>query len=401
MGICSNNALIDRWGGWSANFVLAEFRPRLASVRLAGDSTAGQNPEADNLGSHSVMNLIRIWISSHGWKALWVAIRRSRHDPHARKNLLRLLFSLLAAGLYVGWYVFYFRGLLGTDKITGLIAIGVVIGMVLLLAYSTMQQRWEKWKVDKDDPAVTSEIKIALHREACLLAILLDRLGSEIGMEKELPPSIEVITRRVQLEQLNALGLRDDLNPFLLDVLLAPDGHWTQELKRRAGNSWECLAVLIWALGIGELRPLSSGPKYDYGCLRRVLEVKEATKLNALAAWDLRPERNKTDVFFTRCWSELTARREIVETSDEDVAEAIEKRSRIEADGYTADYLIGAQTISELSSPILWMLVIRAYNRWQTLCLIIDIISGEKPASEMRILLEQFFSVSHTEEAKT
>lgn len=177
------------------------------------------------------MNLIRQWISSHGWKALWVAIRRSRRDSRARKNLLRLVVSLAAAALYVCWYFFYFRGLLAADKATGLLSLGVLIWMVSLMAYSAVQLKWEKWKLDKDDPPVTPGIKIALHQEACLLAILLERLGSEIAMEKELPPEIEIITRRVQLEKLDALGLRENLDPFLLDVLLAPDGHWPRELK--------------------------------------------------------------------------------------------------------------------------------------------------------------------------
>jgi len=346
-------------------------------------------------------NLIRLWISSQGWKALWVAIRRSRRDSRARKNLLRLVVSLVAAALYICWYFFYFRGLLSTDRITGLIALGVLIWMVMLMAYSAAQLKWEKWKLERDDPAVKPEIKVALHREACLLAILLERLGSEIAMEKELPQEIEIITRRVQLERLDELGLRESLDPFLLDVLLAPDGHWPQELKSRARNAWECLAVLRWALGLGELRSLASEPSYGYDCSQSVLAVKDPAKLNVLASWDIRPERNATDIFFARCWSELTARREISETSDEDVAQAIDRRSSIEAEGYTADYLIGAKTVPELPSHTLWMAVIRAYNRWQMLCLLIGITSGETTPSELRPLLAQFFSITPVEEMKT
>lgn len=347
------------------------------------------------------MNLLRLWISTDAWKALWVAIRRSRRDSRARKNLLRLLSSLLFVALYLSWYFFYFRGLLTTDRLTGLTALGVLFFMVFLITYSAAQQKWEKWKQDRDDPAVEPNVKIALHREACLLAILLERLGSEIGMEKEIPPEIEVITRRVQLELLNTLHLRDNLDPFLLDVLLAPDGHWPQELKSRAHNAWECLAVLRWALGLGELRPLTSDPKYGYDCSQSVLAVKNSSKLNVLAAWDIRPARNETDIFFSRCWSELIARREISETSDQDVAQALEKRSRIEAEGYAADYLIGSQTIPELPSPFLWVAVIRAYNRWQMLSVLIEITSGEKPVSVLRSLLAQFFSISRSDETKT
>jgi hypothetical protein len=345
------------------------------------------------------MSLFGPWISSRGWKALWVAIRRSHRDAHARKNLLQLAFSLVVALLYLCWYFFYFRGLLGTDRITGITSLGVLIGAILLMTYGTVQEKWEKRKLEQDDPAVKVDLRISLHREACLWALLLERLGSEIGMEKEHPANIEIITRRVQLEKLEALGLRDDLDPFLLDVLLAPDGHWQRELKIRAQNAWECLSSFRWVLGLGELRPLVSEAKYSYVDTQSVLGVKDPAKLYVMPAWDVRPARNETDIFFSRCWSELIARGEISDTSEQDVAQALHKRSSILAEGYTADYLIGTQTIPELPSPILWSAVIRAYNRWQVLSLLVEVISGEVPVSELRTLLAQFFSVSSTEEA--
>jgi hypothetical protein len=325
---------------------------------------------------------------------MWIALRRAPRDHHARRNLLRLSLSCLPCFAYIGWYVFFIHGALADLGREGLLVMGCSVGFtVLLTLIIAYRQRSEDRAFDRDNPAVAKEIKLGIYRETCLMATLLERLGSEVGMEKELPASITVITRRVLLDRLAQLKLRDDLEPWLLDILLAPDGHWPSELKAHAMPAWECLAALRWVLGLAELRDLTLQPKYNISDARSIIDVKKPERLKVLPSWDIRPARDAADLFFSRCWAELTARRELDNLSEEDVSKALEAREAIQAEGYSGDYIVGAMTVSELPSPTLWFLTVRAYNRWRTLALIVDVTSSEKSITKLRSLFAQFFTL--------
>ncbi len=223
--------------------------------------------------------------------ALWVALRRSRRDPRARLNLLRLLLFLAYLIAIVVFYSNLFLGLsLDFGRIGNLIVWGIIpFFLLIFILVGILQRRLERRAQDRDNPAVPATTKLAIYREACLLAILLERLSSEIGMEKELPEDIEVITRRVLLDRLAELNLRDNLEPELRDILLAPDGHWPQELKQRAFQSWECFTVLRWVLGLGALTPLTEQPNYKLADINVLFAIKQLEKLSVLPAWDVRP----------------------------------------------------------------------------------------------------------------
>jgi hypothetical protein len=340
------------------------------------------------------------WFSKQGWKALWVALRRSRRDPRARVNLLRLLLFLIYLIAIVVFYSNLFHGLsLDFGRTGNLIVWGVIpLFLLIFIFVGILQRRLEKRAQDRDNPSVPVETKLAIYREACLLATLLERLGSEIGMEKELPEGIEVITRRVLLDRLAELDLRDDLEPTLRDILLAPDGHWPQDLKQRAFQSWECFNALRWVLGLGALTPLTEQPNYKLANINVLFGIKQSEKLNVLAAWDIRPACNNTTLFFNRCWSELIARGAIRDVTEEAVQHAIQARETIQSEGYNADFLIGVRTVPELQDQLLWQITVRTYHRLQMLAVLVDVTSGDKPTSEIRTLFAGFFTLPKTEE---
>jgi hypothetical protein len=350
------------------------------------------------------VNRYKFWYSSAGWKSLWVALRRSIRDPRARRNLVRLLFSLLLVTVYPIWYLHFlfhdglFRGMSLSFGQTGNLILGIIaVFIVGFVLWNVIRGRMEKRALERNSPAVAPETKVALHREACLLATLLERLGSEIGMEKELPENIEVITRRVLLDRLAELNLRDDLEPALRDILLTPDGHWPQELKNRAYPAWECFSALRWILGLGDLAGLTANPNYKLADAHAMCAVKDPQNLSVRPAWDIRPARDSAYMFFYRCWSELTARRLLNGPSDEDVQRALNARESIQAEGYTKDYLIGSKTVPEWPDALLWQAAMRANHRMRALSLLVDITSGEKPPTELRGFIASYFIV-HVEE---
>jgi hypothetical protein len=346
-----------------------------------------------------LVNLFKFWLSSQGWKTLWVALRRSPRDPQARKNVFRLLLSLLFFPTYITFYAFFLHGAYrdqGKDIL--FFGAGCVLFVILLTIVIAFFQDREQRIADRDDPIIATTTKLVIYRETCLLAILLERLGSEIGMEKELPEGIEIITRRVLLDRLDELKLRDDLEPALREVLLIPDGHWPQKLKDSAFGTWECFYTLRWVLGLGELRALSDEPAYKTDNLRAACTVKQPEKLKVLPAWDIRPFRDAADLFLTRCWMELKARDAIHGTTEEDVLQAVNFRQSVEAEDYTADFLVGSRTVTELPLPLLWLVTMRAYHRTNMLALLVDVIGGEKSPSEIRTYFAGFFSLTNMDE---
>jgi hypothetical protein len=341
-----------------------------------------------------------VWLDRKTWRAFWIALRRAPRDPRARRNLFRFGLSFAFLIVWLGYNFFFFRGAfydLGRGAL--IVAGGGVLWFLFLIVYPIVSERRERRALERDSPAVVPEMKRALFREACLLAILLERLGSEGAMEKEIPPEVVIITRRVLLDRLATAGLREGLEPWLLDLLLAPDGHWTSAQKQRAVPAWECFAVYRWALGLAELRELTVEPGYSIEEARALFAWKEPEKLVALPSWDLRPARDAASNFFHRCWAELVARREISTAQEEDVQRALAVRAEIQEADYTCDYLVGARTISELDTPLLMMATRRAYNRWQFVSLLVDVLAGDMPLGELRKFLAHYFAAAEVAEA--
>jgi hypothetical protein len=220
----------------------------------------------------------------------------------------------------------------------------------------------------------------------------MERLASETAMEKEIPPEIEIITRRVLLDRLAARGLREGLDGGLLDLLLAPDGHWTTAQKQRASEAWECLYVFRWVLGLGELPDLSQNPRYSAADTGSVFEVKEPEKLAVLPSWDIRPARNGAYNYLNRCWAELVSRRAIKSAQEEDVERALGFREEIKKAGYTGDFLIEHETIAEAETPLLFLICRRAFHRWQMLALMVDVMAGDAPTEKLREHFAQYFA---------
>jgi len=334
-----------------------------------------------------------LWLKRSTWKALWIALLRAPKDRKARGISARLAASLLIFGAWLAFEFYQFRGFSMEFGRVGTVMLCIAFGgLLLVVAGGAVSYKLQQRALDRDSPAVPAQLKLALYRETCLLATLLERLGSEFGMEKELPANIEVITRRVLLNRLKKFDLRETLEPWLLDLLLAPDGHWTAEQKHRALPAWECAAVLLWVLGKASLpRPMEK-PNYRVTELRTLFRIRQPENLVVLASWDLRFARDEAHMFFQRCWVELAARGDLARTDQDDVDRAIAIREEIMEDGYTGDYLVGAQTVTELPTPQLRAMAIRAWHRWEFVSLLVDILAGDASIDRLRQFFTRFFA---------
>jgi len=330
-------------------------------------------------------------------KVIWVALRRAPKDRIARRNLFRLSFWIFIFAAVVGDYLYMFHGFFAEYGFGQLVLVLIPAGIVwLFMFFASAKQNRDQRIFESDNPAISSELKRALFREACLLATLLERLASESYLEKEIPPEIVVVTRRVLLDRLTSLGMRDDLEPWILDLLLAPDGHWTEEQKNRAIPAHECFSAFRWVLGLGDLRDLTEAPKYNLSDLSSLVEIRQPERLVVLASWDVRPNRDAAGLFFQRCWVELVARQAINSAPELDMEKALTIRAEIQDAGYTSDYLLGAKTITEIETQLLFLVARRAYNRWQFLSMMVDVLSSEAPVKQVRTFLADYFATAES-----
>jgi hypothetical protein len=317
------------------------------------------------------------------WRHFWIAIRRANRDTRARRFLIgviALIFFVIYFFILVGGFVF------STMNDKSFLTVAGIFG-VCAISVLAIHKWGERREAKAASPAVATPPVQQMHKEALLLAVLLSRAGSERMMEKELPPEIEVITRRVQRERLIELGLWDDLPEVLKSLLLLPNGHWAQEQKIGAESCWEYLSVLRWVLRLDDsLRPLNRRPSYDLAKARGIIDGFGAWKPGeTLAPWDLRPVRDQANQHFGRLWIEAVARGLVTKGVEGDVrAEALRIKSDIDSDGNSTDLLIEAQTVSELPDPDLWFLLRTAYWRREILGFLVPWLSEEEPEDGLR-----------------
>lgn len=131
------------------------------------------------------------------WSEFWISIRRANRDRRARKYLISVICLLLFFALWLSFELALARSVStnedGRFDPTGIvIACSLLAGAALILFVHRWTERREvNFSLRETSPAVSESIVSELVREIYLLAILLDRLGSERLLEKELPPQVE------------------------------------------------------------------------------------------------------------------------------------------------------------------------------------------------------------------
>ncbi len=326
------------------------------------------------------------------WRELWVAIRRLRRDARARVFVLRFIGLVIVAVYGIVLVLALAANLLGDKRFTAIAAIVSICIFAVFLVH-----KWRERQEARSTPlAVAPAVQQEMHREVFLLAILLNRAGSERMMEKELPPDIEIVTRRFQREQLVRHGLWDDLSSPMKDLLLLPNGHWSQEQKSTAESCWEFFIVLRWVMRLDDsLRSLDRTPSYDLVKTRDIITRYEGLKPgDTLAPWDLRPVRDQAYLHFGRLWTEAVARGLVEEGIEPDHREqAVRAKGEIDVDGGSNDLLIDAQTVSELSNSSLWFLLRAAIRRWEIVNFLIPWLAEEQPNDQLRLFWSKVISV--------
>jgi hypothetical protein len=242
--------------------------------------------------------------------------------------------------------------------------------------------RWVNNKIDEREArkeanlATNKSIRSRLASDGFALSILLSRAGSEHMLrEKILPPEIEVVARRFYIDQLHKLKEWDRLPTQVRNLLLMPDGHWPLELIATLRESFETLRCIRWVLRIDKvLEPLTYLPKMKYKSALELVEKPDQllTGIGMLEIWDIRVERNKSDVFFSRCYAEAIGRGWVNDEDKNSQTWAInvyESARDIE----NRDVLVGYETVGELDEMTLRYITGIAFQRYKCLQLIMNL----------------------------
>ena len=151
---------------------------------------------------------------------------------------MRFLLAGLVVLAVIAYYGVLIRVLL-FDSFGLILALALFAGAMFFFFARKWTERYDLIQLNKElPPAVDVDVRDAVFREACLLAALLQRAGSERAMEQGVAPDLEVITRRVVLEQLRSHNLLEGLDANARDLLFAPDGRWSEEQKRTVQSNW-------------------------------------------------------------------------------------------------------------------------------------------------------------------
>jgi hypothetical protein len=314
------------------------------------------------------------------WSVFWILVRRAPRDRRARVALFRFLLAGLVVLAAIAYYGVLIRVFL-FDSFGLILALALLAGAMFFFFARKWTERYDFIQLNKVlPPVVDVDVRDAVFREACLLAALLQRAGSERAMEQGVAPDVEVITRRVVLEELRSHNLLEGLDANPRELLFAPDGSWSEEQKRTVQSNWEFLAALRWALSLdASLLSISLPPEYRSEMASGVLKTLNLAELKMLPPWEMRMERDRVTHLFVRCQVELAARDEWTEATPEAQQDARRIKAEIDASPDQGDFLVGVNTVSELDLPSLWSCAIRSYRRQQMLRLLVEVSGGELP----------------------
>lgn len=160
-----------------------------------------------------------------------------------------------------------------------------------------------------------------------LLAILFYRFSSERILEKEIPPQVQIVTRRYQRERLMQAGLSDDVPAEMKDLRLLPDGHWQNGRNRRSTFAGSIspgaslgAALRCFPASARSRAALPSGKSQRGDRSLRLLAARKC-----LRPGQLRLARDNSYYHLWRLWTEAAARGLLANIQPEQREEALRR----------------------------------------------------------------------------
>ena len=140
--------------------------------------------------------------------------------------------------------------------------------------------------------------------------------------------------------------------------------------------------------GHGGTAFLGEKPKYNYSAPRALAAVRNPDRLNFIPPWDVRPAREVAGCFHYRAWSVLIERRVVKYNAEELRHEAISFCYVMQRRFCKGTHPITPATaIEAFETPAVLAFDQQALLRWRALRILVEVLGGEMPPSELRKLL--------------
>jgi hypothetical protein len=331
-------------------------------------------------------SLYRVLSQKSVWRELWGSVKRVHKDRRARRHVgfLSLVVGLVL--LLVVALIVYVMFLIGTGSI---LFIPVVIPLLWWIRRSANKE-FQPISIAPQAAAHGAEAREAnaraLHTHfaelTLLYAVLVDRAGSERFLkEKELPPGVEVTSRRAHMEALRSANLWERIGPKDREALMIADGGWDWEQINRFAMGIEPLRLLRWVLRIDfRLPTIGQQLSGDFGIAHEI--VVDCERLwrgrELIDADTVRSSRDDARTTLLRCIAEAIIRGYQVAADDEMAAWA-KKISDDLAGNQNEDFLLGDKLVSEATREQLGWATALANIRSDFLAMVLDLLESDRP----------------------
>jgi hypothetical protein len=322
------------------------------------------------------------------WTIARIALGRLGVDPRARKQLGSILFCLCAVAAAPCFLVlFVVMMAVAPETIT---SAGIFLGLAIGLGIRQLRLKARRdAMLEEAAAAVPDSARQSIFRVTYWLAILLRRCESEYALLKEMPPEIEVVTRRVLLNRLRAHGIWEEMPIAARDLLLKADGHWTELERRQVVDKFEFLCCLRWIAGKdNSLRWLTLPSAYKRSHVNEIAMDSNWFRPGlTVAPGEVEARLQTTAGMLERCGMEAVARG-LFPADPEKRARAVEEKRRIDAAGASTDWLYGPQTISSLTDQTLHDAHRRALLRFRLLRAALSEMAAKQGQETLAELME-------------
>jgi hypothetical protein len=290
------------------------------------------------------------------WLEAWRSLKRAHKDSRARKFLGHLLWLLIIPILCFA----YLCLVAGTRAL-------YVVPFIFLLIFFRNRYRGKHSAPLHITPqpapihrALTEEDRRALRARfadlALLLAVLLDRAGSETYLrDKVLPEGVEVVSRRIHIDLLKSRNLWDTLAPPDREAIMMPDGAWTRtQVNIVVNRCFEPFRLLRWILRFDfHLPVVGKQLRFDYHSANelirnpaRLLAPADQLAGQLTTQSDVETARDAARQFLLRCYAEEVARGYVIPDQEETTQWANSVSSSMSGK-QSIDFLLEENLVSE------------------------------------------------------
>ena len=295
---------------------------------------------------------------SSTWREAGLNLRRFHKDRRARKYLRGLAILLIIPVVCLVYLIWLLK--------SG--AVFIVPFLIPVIWWIRRQNRLNQPVHVTPQPEKPKPVELTSEQQdrfcawlgelGLFYAVMLDRAGSELFIQrKELPPNVEIVSRRTHIDLLRRTGLWDKLSPADRDAVIIADGHWEQPLIQQVTLAMEPFRLIRWLLRVDFYLPVvGKQAKGDFGLAHEIVLAPEKllSSRQLIRTEGLEIALRSASDYFYRCFAESLHRGYRAPRNEDAAKWAAGVATRLSGRQHD-DLTIGAKLVSEADQDeILW-----------------------------------------------